>query len=105
MSTNYRENEIAKTIINQINIQDNTLLKVFKAKDFETIERKLDSIYIGGVQFYVDSYLFHTKISIELTIYDDYTIKLYNDDSLVKTVNNVYWDDLINVLIDLKPYF
>lgn len=100
-----RKVEIANTIIDQITQQNFYLLPSVKARNFKALNE--DKLYdtCGGVEFNVNSKLYDTKIKILLTVYDDYTIILIQDKKVVQKIHQVYWDNLIEILIDLKQYF
>tara|TARA_B110000902_G_C14189899_1_gene543779 strand:+ start:801 stop:1103 length:303 start_codon:yes stop_codon:yes gene_type:complete len=97
------EVQLAKEIVNQIMATDKWALGAYAAEDLKVIGT--DENYIGGLQFSCNGYNVKGKTTIKLHWNDTYTIDFYDKEGVnMKSVNDVYCDQLVSVLdyIELK---
>jgi hypothetical protein len=91
------EQQLANTIINQIQSADIWALGAYAAQDFIVLGTTDE--YIGGLQFSCNGFNVKGKVTIQLHWNDTYTISFYNrNNNLMKTVEGVYCDQLVEVL-------
>lgn len=89
--------EIAKTIIEQINSIDRWAQGAYGSTNFYHIPESPE--FAGGLIFSVNGLVHKGKVKILLTWMDEYKIFFLNQNGiLIKEVNGVYCDMLVEVL-------
>ncbi len=89
--------EIANTIIAQIKYADKWALMAYGSKNFFALPESKN--YQGGVQFQVNGYKHKGLVKIQLKWIDTYVITFLNKNGeVIKEVEDVYCDTLVNVL-------
>jgi hypothetical protein len=89
--------ELAKEILNQINVGDRWFLPAAGATNFAAISEK--DGFVGGLEFKVNGLKHKGWVKIRLTWTDEYEISFINlNRELVKVVGGVYCDELVAVL-------
>jgi hypothetical protein len=93
-----RTQQIAKTILDQINFGDKWFLPAVGAKNFYSMSESKE--FAGGLGFQCNG--LNTSVhwvKIQLRWLDDYSIIFFNKNrETVKIVNGVYCDQLIEIL-------
>jgi len=88
---------LAKAILNQIKTIDFWSLGAYGAKNYAAVSENTERL--GGVSFQVNGIHHKGWATIHLTWMDDYTIIFHNHNrEIVKTVEGVYCDQLVEVL-------
>jgi hypothetical protein len=91
--------EIAKTIQHQIKSLSPFALMSYGAQDFVALPE--DKSRSGGLMFKVNGHIHKGIVRINLTWMDEYHIEFVNQkDEVVKDVDGIYFDQLIQVLDD-----
>lgn len=89
--------DIANTIIQQIKYADKWALAAYGAQNFTSL--KECEIYQGGLKFQCNGFKHRGTVIIQLKWIDVYTISFLNVKGvIVKTVKDVYCDQLVEVL-------
>ncbi|WP_282125624.1 hypothetical protein [Marinifilum flexuosum] len=101
--TNRRENKsfeeynpVAKIIIDQILCLDKSALMAWGAHDYVVLDS--DSKQEGGIMLTVNGLKFQGQVEIRLQWNDTYTIRFLQNDTEIKRSENVYCDQLIEII-------
>lgn len=88
---------IAKTLMQQINVQDPYALMAYGAHNFAALSNTNERL--GGLEFKVNGLVHKGWCKIELTFMDTYRVLFINSKrEVVKTVDECYCDQLIQIL-------
>ncbi len=91
------QEEIARTIIQQINFKDKFALIAWGARYFTAINESKE--FQGGLSFQVNGLKHKGWVTIKLRWVDDYTIIFINKKrEIVKTFEGVYCDMLVPII-------
>ena len=89
--------EIARTILEQIKYGDKWALMAYGATNFIALQETKD--FQGGVKFKVNGLKHKGTVMVQLKWIDTYTITFVNNNGVVvKEVEDVYCDTLVDVL-------
>jgi hypothetical protein len=89
--------EIARTILEQIKYGDKWALMAYGATNYVALQETKD--FQGGVKFKVNGLKHKGTVMVQLKWIDTYTITFVNNNGVVvKEVEDVYCDTLVDVL-------